>query len=82
MSVAPSRKFYKELSTSNPILSNMFCADPCGIEFEDFHTADRTFTAGKVVERMIITVLIQRGFDRFHVACAGIVNVPNVALSE
>lgn len=33
MSLSPSRNFYKNLSTSNPILSNIFCADPTGIEY-------------------------------------------------
>ena len=29
-----SRKFYKNMNTANPLLSNVFCADPYGIEYE------------------------------------------------
>lgn len=35
MNITASRNFYKYLSTSNPISSNIFCADPSGIEYED-----------------------------------------------
>ncbi len=29
-----SRKFYKNMNTSNPLLSNIFCADPYGFEYQ------------------------------------------------
>ena len=29
-----SRKFYKNLNTANPLLSNVFCADPYGFEYK------------------------------------------------
>ncbi|MCQ2591836.1 MAG: glycoside hydrolase family 43 protein [Treponema sp.] len=33
MSITVSRNLYKFISTENPISSNIFCADPCGFEY-------------------------------------------------
>lgn len=83
-----SRKFYKNLNTANPLLSNVFCADPYGFEYQgrlyvygtnDNQQYKKVGNSGKNTYELIKSIVCFSSDDLVNWTYHGIIDVESLA---